>query len=139
MHTSSIVIAALCLAACGPADPQECLLAVNTECSVAYAPTYSNIFQNTLRGTCGGPGTSCHGSSGRMAGLVFSSQQESYDLLLGNTDGRVRVVAGDPDASLLMQRLECSSPSPRMPLNSDPLAANVRCAIAQWIKNGAQP
>jgi hypothetical protein len=126
------------LLGCGD-EAGECLLAVTTECAVSYEPTYTNIFDNTLRPTCGGPGVSCHGEDGRRGGLVFASEGESYELLLGITDGRPRVIAGDPDASLLLQRLECSSPLPRMPLNSDPLPATARCAIAKWIAAGATP
>lgn len=123
---------------CGD-DGGECLLAVTTECDVSYEPTYTNIFNNTLRPTCGGPGVSCHGEDGRRGGLVFATAGESYDLLLGITDGRSRVTPGEPDASMLLQRLECSSPLPRMPLNSDPLPATARCAIAKWIAAGATP
>jgi hypothetical protein len=127
----------LSIGGCGPAAPDECLLATSTDCAVGYSPTYTNIFQQSLRGTCGGPGVSCHGIDGAHAGLVFASEQESYDLLLGNTGTRPRVIPGDPDASLLVQRLECSSPLRRMPLNSDPLPATVRCAIVKWIAAGA--
>lgn len=123
---------------CGPGEPDECLLAVSTECAVGFPPTYANIFQQSLRGTCGGPGVSCHGADGAQAGLVFANEQQSYDLLLGNVGNRARVIPGDPDASILVQRLECSSPLRRMPLNSDPLPATARCAIAKWIADGAQ-
>lgn len=126
-----------CLIGCGPAEPDECLLDVSTDCDVRFPPTYANIYRESFRATCGGPGTSCHGPDGAMAGLIFASEQQSYDLLLGNVDGRARVVPFDPNGSLLLQRLECSSPQPRMPLNSDPLPATVRCAIAQWIEAGA--
>jgi len=142
LHTSLPSVVALAvlgtLLGCGD-EGGECLLAVTTDCAVSYEPTYANIFNNTLRPTCGGPGVSCHGEDGRRGGLVFSSESESYELLLGLSDGRSRVIAGDPDASLLLQRLECSSPLPRMPLNSDPLPATARCAIAKWIAAGATP
>lgn len=104
---------------------------------MSFTPTYTNIFNQTLRGTCGGPGVSCHGIDGAQAGLIFATEQQSYDLLLGNVGNRPRVIPGDPDASLLVQRIECSAPKRRMPLNSDPLAATVRCAIVKWIADGA--
>lgn len=129
-----VLLAAL---GCGPTAPDECLLATNTDCAVGFPPTYANIFQQSLRSTCGGPGVSCHGLDGAKAGLVFASEQESYDLLLGNVGSRPRVIPGDPDASLLVQRIECSSPQRRMPLNSDPLPTTVRCAIVKWIADGA--
>lgn len=132
-----VAVGGLFLAACGAQDPGECLLAQSTDCDVIFAPTYTNIFQQSLRASCGGPGVSCHGNEGRMAGLAFVTEQESYDLLLGHVGDRPRVVAGDPDASLLLQRLECSAPLRRMPLNSEPLPATVRCAIVQWIAAGA--
>jgi len=137
VRASLLVVIALNATGCGPAEPAECLLATDTECEVGYAPTYANIFNQSLRGTCGGPGVSCHGIDGARGGLVFATEQQSYDLLLGNVGSRARVVAGDPDASLLVQRIECSSPQRRMPLNSDPLPATVRCAIVKWIAAGA--
>lgn len=137
MRTLLFALAVFATGACGPEDPAECLLASTTECAVGFPPTYTNIFQQSLRSTCGGPGVSCHGVAGAKAGLVFADEQESYDQLLGISGNRPRVIPGDPDASLLVQRIECASPQPRMPLNSDPLPATVRCAIVKWIADGA--
>ncbi len=137
MTRAWMLLMSCCLFACGGEEPGECLLALSTDCEARFAPTYTNIFQQSLRASCGGPGVSCHGDAGRQAGLAFVSEQESYDLLLGNLGDRPRVIAGDPDASLLLQRLECSAPQRRMPLNSEPLPATVRCAIVQWVAAGA--
>lgn len=138
MRVLVLVGCAVLSGGCGAEEGDACLLALDTQCETRFPPTYTNIFQQSLRSSCGGPGVSCHGRDGQQAGLVFASEQESYDLLLGHTGSRPRVIPGDPDASLLLQRIECSSPLPRMPLNSDPLPASVRCAITQWIENGAQ-
>jgi mono/diheme cytochrome c family protein len=51
------------------------------------------------------------------------------------------VVPGDPDASLLLDKLSAPTPrcGERMPLGMDPLSAAELAAIRSWIQAGAQP
>jgi hypothetical protein len=56
-------------------------------------------------------------------------------LMAGGTSGPV-VVAGDPDQSLIIDRLEGTVP-PTMPLNAPPLTTAEIDRIKQWILEGA--
>lgn len=123
----------------GEPDASSCLKGLSLDCQVAFTPAYSMIFDTVLIKTCGSPGTgkSCHGPDGAQAGLVLSDRDMGYDLLLGRVDGRARVVPGNPECSILEQRLESRDPNFRMPLGNQPLPEGMRCAIRKWIKNGA--
>jgi hypothetical protein len=143
---------ALCsgLGACGGDDDDdtattddggECTTKVSLDCKPTFdPPTYDKIFENVLRPTCGSSasGTQCHGKQGMQAGLVLADHDEAYQSLLGDLDGRARVVPGKPECSILIARLESTEKRFRMPLNSDPLDDGLRCAIEQWIANGAE-
>jgi hypothetical protein len=123
----------------GAAGNGACLSAVALDCQPAFEPTYPMIFEHLLIKTCGAPstGTSCHGPSGAMAGLVLSDLEQSYQLLLGQVGGRARVLPGNPECSLIEQRLESQNANFRMPPGSMQLPESVRCAVRQWIANGA--
>jgi hypothetical protein len=72
----------------------------------------------------------CHGGAGGL-GL------DSYaGVLAGGSSGPV-VIPGDPDGSLLVQRLEGTVP-PQMPLDGPPLTPSEIGRIRQWILEGAQ-
>lgn len=74
--------------------------------------------------------TICHGGAGGLA-------LESYEALsLGGNSGPA-VVPFDPDASLLVRRIEGTLP-PRMPLDGPPLTAAEVERIRTWIAEGAQ-
>lgn len=49
------------------------------------------------------------------------------------------VIAGDAACSELMVRLDTEDDARRMPPGAQPLDESERCAIAQWIENGATP
>jgi hypothetical protein len=49
-----------------------------------------------------------------------------------------RVSPGDISCGALIQRLESSDPARRMPPGPTPLTEPQRCAIRQWIANGAE-
>ena len=72
----------------------------------------------------------CHGGAGGL-------QLDTYaDLMAGGDSGPV-VVAGDPDASLIIQRLD-GSIAPQMPADGPALSDNEIETVAQWIREGAQ-
>jgi hypothetical protein len=135
-------------AACHSAEPMSakadqdagaCLASLSLDCSLAIEPTYPAIFDNLLLKTCGSPttGTSCHGPNGLKGGLVLSDMNRAYDYLLGHVDGRARVLPNDPKCSIIELRLESSDPKFRMPPSDMPLSEGLRCAVRQWIQNGA--
>ena len=109
----------------------------NTDCAALYEPVFVEIFQRTLKTTCASSGVSCHGTDGRMGGLVFVDLSQSYDELLGQT-GPQRVVPGDPACSELMVRLDSPGHDWSMPPGA-PLDERARCAIRRWISAGATP
>jgi hypothetical protein len=120
----------------------SCLAPLSLECRPSFEPAdFEQIFENVLRPSCGSSasGTQCHGAEGRQAGLVLADRDEAYASLLGEDDGRPRVIPGDPECSMLIQRIETSDRRLRMPLNSDPLSEGQRCAIRLWIAEGAEP
>ncbi len=73
--------------------------------------------------------TICHGGAGGLSVDTYAG------LMAGGTSGAA-VVAGDPDQSLLIQRLEGTVP-PTMPLNAPPLTTPEIDRIKQWILEGA--
>jgi len=119
---------ALALAGC---SGDECLTDLSADCAPLYEPTFQNVFDQTLKPSCGLPGISCHSADGRKAGLVMAEIEEAHRLLL---DGRVE--ASNAACSLMMRRLESDDPNFQMPPGRR-LSDAERCAIQKWIENGA--
>jgi mono/diheme cytochrome c family protein len=71
----------------------------------------------------------CHGGAGGLSVDTYAG------LMTGGTSGPI-VVAGDPDQSLLIRRLE-GTVTPTMPLNAPPLTSPEIDRIKQWILEGA--
>ena len=143
--TQLVVLLALATPGCGdePADPDggACLETLELDCQPAYPPTFRNLFDNELGNTCGASstGSSCHSARGAMNGLVLETFDAAYAELLGEADDDpARVRPGDPECSLLLQRLESTDPQFNMPPGASSLPENVRCAFRQWIANGAE-
>lgn len=143
-----VALVALSLAfACGGDDDNpaegQCVDNLPAQCSPTFTPTFDNLYTNLFAASCGSPttGGSCHYGptvATAQAGLVFSEPALAYDALMGRTDGRARVIAHDPHCSVLVERLESADPTFRMPPRSpQPLDEGVRCAVRQWIANGA--
>jgi len=128
---------------CGTKDPPKdaglaCVDGLRTDCSPLYdPPIYSTLFSKILHPTCATGQNTCHTRPASMGGLVFEDEQESYELLLGTTGGRQRVIPGDPACSLLVERLEAHDPDVRMPPGTTPLSDAERCDFVQWIAAGA--
>lgn len=124
-----------------PADAGvACVANLSTNCMPLYAPpTFGTLYANLFHPTCAqGIGT-CHTSDAQMGGLVFEDQATAYALLLGTQGGRARVLPGNPACSLLEERLESNDSHFRMPPGPTPLSEPARCAVAQWIAQGANP
>lgn len=123
-----------CAAACS--DDELVCADVTAECAPLYEPTFDNIYTNTLQQRCDVPGTACHAREGAQGGLVFADIDESYELLTGQADGRVRVNSDELGCGVLLSRLGSTDPSWGMP-PAAPLSDAELCAIVQWIENGA--
>jgi hypothetical protein len=129
--------AALLVAACdGDQSTANCVTNVTTDCAPLYPSTFDQVYARTLAPTCAQPGGVCHGSSGVQGGLFFSTPDTAYSLLLGEVDGRPRVVPGNAACSLLVERIASTNPSQVMPPGA-PLSAAETCSIVQWINAGA--
>lgn len=110
-------------------------------------PTWSSIYEKAFAQRCAT--ASCHNASDHVADLDMSSAELAYAALVdkdaASTGGGVcgnsglkRVKKGEPDNSLLIQKLEqtqtCGSP---MPIGSSMLTSTFIEPIRQWIADGA--
>jgi hypothetical protein len=111
--------------------------------SITFTSLYDDLFAQPSFGT--GPGCAndyCHGATG-SGGLSVSTKQGAYDALVSaegsaSCGGEIRVVPGDPDASLLVQKITDPSCGDRMPKdNEDPLSPETVARIRAWIRAGA--
>lgn len=122
---------ACALAGCpGGEAPPECTT-VDTACAPLYPPTFTNVYNMTLKNGCGSNNNSCHSARGASGGLSFADEQTAYDGLL---NGRVK--AGDPGCSEFVVRTSTIGKDYTMPPDSTiPEAA--RCSLLLWVNNGA--
>jgi hypothetical protein len=132
-----IAAASLLLTTAGCPEGELACVEVDLGCAPLYEPTFTNVYNNTLVPTCAAEGGACHSPEGAKGGLSYMDEDSAYDLLLGVTDGRARVVPFDVECSLLVKRIESTRASKVMP-PGDPLSRAERCAIEQWIANGAE-
>ena len=139
----AVALALISCAACSSNDPApgsglECVAGLSTDCSPLYATSdFTTLYTKILHPSCATGGSTCHAKSGSKGGLVFEDEEQSYELLLGNVDGRARVVPGDPSCSILVERLEVTRSTLRMPPGPTPLSAGERCNVVRWIADGA--
>ena len=96
--------------------------------SAQTSPTWNNSIGAIFAANC----TGCHGNGGR-AGLNLSNYATA---IAGSNSGPV-LLAGNPDGSLLMQRIR-GQITPRMPrgLGAQPLPDDTIAWIAYWIQLG---
>jgi hypothetical protein len=128
--SASLGSAALAFACSSEPDLPRCI-EVSTECSsVVSPPTFDAIYDNVLRPSCATGTGSCHNRG--AGGLDMRSADAAFDGL------KSRVTPGDPSCSVLNVRLEASDSSRRMPPGPTPLSEAQRCAVRQWIANGAE-
>jgi hypothetical protein len=134
MSVAQRVLALGLLAALGGgcAPDEECAVSQGADCSPLYAPTYENVYANTLKPTCGQAGTACHAAEGAQGGFKIGELESTYDELLQNQ----LIIPGEPGCSLVVRRLETDDPTLLMPPGAG-LSAPELCAIETWIANGA--
>lgn len=127
-----IFVVVLLLAGCAEEQPPACKT-VNTSCQPLYQPTFDNVFANTLEQKCG-TGSSCHSSVGRAGNLVLDDQVLAHQQLL--LEGRVK--PNDAACSEMIVRTDSPGHDYQMP-PGDPLTEQERCALIQWVQQGANP
>ncbi len=105
-------------------------------CTPAFDPTFDQVWAEVLEPSCTAPGTSCHGESraaGAGNGLILVELDSAYNALVNGGF----VIPGDAGCSALVDRLETSDTSRRMPLGEVQLSEPLRCGVRQWIEAGA--
>jgi hypothetical protein len=107
--------------ACAPAE---------TECAPLYAPTWDNVYTQTVARSCGGNRSSCHAAGGDGE-IDLSTPETAYGSLVP-----AHVTAGDASCSDLVVRVHGDGEDYLMPPGA-PLRDSERCAIAQWVQAGA--
>lgn len=103
------------------------------------APTFQDVFDNTLSRTCGVAG--CHGGAHPQAGLKLDDIDAAYQgLLATDAAGERRVIPGDVKCGKVIVRLESVAEPWSMPPGgaSAHLDEETLCAIRHWIKDGAK-
>lgn len=128
-------------------------LCASGTCVPIADPTWASIYEVIVTPTCAVE--FCHGDDegNNEADLDMRGLSESYDRLFEISAseecgalGMALVVAGDPDASLMYQKLfaipdgeeaDSSVCGYRMPYAADPLPEPWRAAIEEWITAGA--
>jgi hypothetical protein len=117
--------------------------------STGTAPTFTMLFDTILGPTIGSGcnGIYCHFGGAHASLLQMMTKQQAYDELVDQdaegsecgSSGLKRVVPGDPDNSLLVQKLEgTASCGVRMPKDLDPLSTDQIALIRAWIEAGAK-
>lgn len=130
--------AALFIAGCGGGNGTGAA-APPQQPAPAFGPNFSEIQSNVFTPSCAVSG--CHQGAGAPQGLQLDAIN-SYGLLVGIASSEVpavlRVAAGDPDNSYLIQKLEgTASVGAQMPLNQPALQQSVINIVRQWISDGA--
>ena len=120
----------IALMGCGGGE--VCVEEIDLACTPLYEPTFDEVYNNTLKPTCGIAGSSCHAPEGNKGGFTFDDPDDSYEQLVESA-----VLPGDAACSVLITRLEAEDPVDAMPPGQS-LAEAERCAIRQWVENGAE-
>ena len=102
-------------------------------CDTAADVTWEDWGDGFMRTQCQG----CHASDTAAGGVTFETAGGSHGQLTGQFDGVAYALAGDPACSVLVQVVESDDPEVVMP-PSGKLPAAERCAIIQWVANGAE-
>lgn len=108
---------------------------VHSDCAPLYAPTWDNVYEQTIVPSCATAGAGCHAGEGAQGDLVLEAKAEAYRQLVDGQEPRV--LAGDAGCSLLVIRIEHSNGDRVMPPGLQ-MSEEERCAIRQWVEQGAQ-
>jgi hypothetical protein len=136
--TAGVLVAPACSGPAESSPEPACLAQAATgTCTPQYAPTYDNVFANTLAKHCGIGG--CHAGPNPQGGLELDQKDAARaNLLAADAAGDKRVIPGDTKCGKAIVRLETVGASYSMPPTGHLDNAEL-CSIAQWIAQGAQP
>jgi len=125
---------------CGdPKETSNCVDSVpSAACTPLYEPTFTNVYEQTIKPHCAANGSGCHELSASRGALGFGDQSATYETLMSRGTLGPMVTPGDPQCSLLVVSLETTDLGALMPPGSR-LSAEERCAVTQWVRMGAHP
>jgi hypothetical protein len=135
----SRVALVITLTACAPAcsDTAPTLTCVDdvdfAACAPLYAPTFENVYANTITRSCASGGASCHAAAGARGGLVLEGEARAYQALTAGY-----LTPGDAACSDLVMRLYTDEPALLMPRGAR-LPEPEACAVGRWVQLGAPP
>ncbi len=115
-------------------------LEIRPQAAAGIVPTLASIQANVFTPRCAFSG--CHGSSSTQANLTLvagSSHANLVGVASSQNPSFTRVIAGDPNASLIIRKLEEATPPVgiRMPFGGPYLPQSTINVIRQWIQLGA--
>lgn len=128
-----VATTALVIMGCSSSEPAEALpcVEVTTACQpIVNPPTFDALYSNVFSKSCAVT-SGCHGPA--FAGGLDMRTADAAHAGLSK-----RVKPESLGCSLLLQRVESSNENVRMPPGPNPLTEPQRCAIRQWVANGAQ-
>ena len=121
------------MTACSDPPSLSCVDRVDfATCGALYAPTWDNVYTNTIVRGCSTGGGSCHAHLGRQGGLDLEGSDQAYRALV---DGHY-VLAGNAACSPMVERLYTSDPTLVMPRGARLNDAEA-CAVGKWVAAGA--
>jgi hypothetical protein len=104
-----------------------------------FEPTLASIQANVFSVDCAVSG--CHGGAGAQQGLRLDPGFSAGNLICVHSSqdpALIRVIPGDPDASLIIRKLEgTQSVGDQMPQGGPYLPQSTIDVIRLWIQNGA--
>ncbi len=96
----------------------------------ADAPDFATVVAPLLARRCG----ACHGPDGAESGFRIDTRANAF---AGGDSGLPGIVAGKPDASEILRRVTTDDAEARMPADAEPLPAEERAVLANWVAAGA--
>lgn len=119
---------------CGCDDapaPAACLSGEPADCAPLYDPTFENVYTRTLEPSCAVGGPACHGADGTAGNFRLADRASAHAAVMQY------VLAGDAACSPLSTRLDGVGGNQMPP--GVALDDAAKCAVRQWIANGAAP
>ena len=104
-------------------------VAATTNSASAAIGFFQNKVLPILKDNC----YDCHSADAKISGGL---RLDDHEGVLKGGDTGPAIVTGDPEKSLLIQRLHAENPNQRMPKNSDPLTDDEVAVLKTWIKDG---
>ena len=111
-----------------------CILTAGPVAAAAEADQQLAIYSTKIRPLLAEQCFSCHGGLKQEAGLRL----DTVGLMAEGGDSGAAITKGDPDASLLLERVSDPDPATRMPPEGEgvPLSAEQIAMLKDWIKAG---